>query len=68
MVVSLLIGIGIGMVIMFLFYTFRTGFGTITIDQTDLIKDMYSIEIEDLDALERKKRVILKVRKTNTQI
>lgn len=68
MVVSLLIGIGIGMVIMFLFYTFRTAFGTITIDQTDLIKDMYSIEIEDLDALERKKRVILKVRKTNTQI
>lgn len=68
MVVSLLIGIGIGMVIMFLFYTFRTAFGTITIDQTDLIKDMYSIEIEDLDALERKKRIILKVRKTNTQI
>lgn len=68
MVVSLLIGIGIGMVIMFLVYTCRTAFGTITIDQTDLIKDMYSIEIEDLDALERKKRVILKVRKTNTQI
>ena len=67
MITGLVIGIGIGMVLMYMLSLLKTAFGTITIDQTDLIKDMYKIEIEDLDALEKKKRVVLKVKNINTQ-
>ena len=67
MITGLVIGIGIGMVLMYLLSLLKTAFGIITIDQTDLIKDMYKIEIEDLDALEKKKRVVLKVKNINTQ-
>lgn len=67
MVVGLVFGVVIGIILSFMYSSFRTAFGTITIDQTDLIKDMYKIEIEDLDALENKKRVVLKVKNINTQ-
>ena len=67
MITGLVIGIGIGMGSMYILSLLKTAFGIITIDQTDLIKDMYKIEIEDLDALEKKKRVVLKVKNINTQ-
>ncbi len=63
----LMVGVLIGFFITCLCWVLTSSFGTITIDQTDLIKDMYKIEIEDLDVLETKKRVILRVKKINTQ-
>ena len=44
----------------------RTSFGELKIDCSDPDKDLYSIEVGDLDELAKKKRVILKVVKTAT--
>ena len=63
----LMVGVLIGFFVTCLCWALTSSFGIITIDQTDLIKDMYKIEIEDLDVLETKKRVILRVKKINTQ-
>lgn len=65
--IGLMVGVLIGFFIPYLSWALTSSFGTITIDQTDLIKDMYKIEIEDLDVLETKHRVVLKVKKINTQ-
>lgn len=40
---------------------FRYGWGTLKIDHSNPEKDVYRIDIEDLDKLDKKKRVILKV-------
>lgn len=65
--IGLMVGVLIGFFITCLSWALTSSFGTITIDQTDLIKDMYKIEIEDLDVLETKHRVILRVKKIDTQ-
>lgn len=43
------------------FMHFRSAHGTLRIDHSNPEKDVYRIEIDDLDALSRKKRVILEV-------
>nr|DAD58024.1 MAG TPA: hypothetical protein [Caudoviricetes sp.] len=38
-----------------------TGVGTLKIDHSDPEKDVYRIDIDDLDKLSKKKRIVLKV-------
>lgn len=40
----------------------KTVMGTLLIDETDSEKDVYRIEIDNLDKLKTKKKVILKVK------
>ena len=56
--IGLLVGSIISNIIFFIRY--RT-VGTLRIDHSDPAKDVYRIEIDDLDGLSNKKRVILKV-------
>ena len=56
--IGLLVGSIISNIIFFIRY--RT-VGTLRIDHSDPVKDVYRIEIDDLDGLSKKKNVILKV-------
>ena len=56
--IGLLVGSIISNIIFFIRY--RT-VGTLRIDHSDPVKDVYRIEIDDLDGLIKKKHVILKV-------
>ena len=56
--IGLLVGSIISNIIFFIRY--RT-VGTLRIDHSDPVKDVYRIEIDDLDGLTKKKHVILKV-------
>ena len=40
---------------------YRSASGTLRIDHSNPLKDIYRIEIDDLDKLSRKRRVVLKV-------
>lgn len=55
------LGVILGAVMASLLRLVRTTFGTLRIDCSDPEKDTYSLEIEELDKLPKKKRVILKV-------
>ena len=57
-----LIGLLVGSIIsnIMFFIRYRT-VGTLRIDHSDPVKDVYRIEIDDLDGLIKKKHVILKV-------
>lgn len=57
-----LIGLLVGSIIsnIIFFISYRT-VGTLRIDHSDPVKDVYRIEIDDLDGLIKKKHVILKV-------
>lgn len=57
-----LIGLFVGSIIsnIIFFIRYRT-VGTLRIDHSDPEKDVYRIEIDDLDGLSKKKHVILKV-------
>lgn len=41
-----------------------TGFGTLKIDRSNPEKDLYMFEVNDIDSLPRKKRIVLKIVKT----
>lgn len=56
--IGLLVGSIISNIIFFIRY--RT-VGTLRIDHSDPVKDVYRIEVDDLDGLIKKKHVILKV-------
>ena len=55
--VGLLTGFAIGMV----FYFMRRVEGTLRIDRTNPETDLYRFDIEDLDGLSKKKKILLKV-------
>ena len=57
-------GIIIGTIMANVLRLVRTSFGTLKIDCSDPDKDVYSIEIDDLDKLAKKKLVLLKVVRT----
>ena len=44
----------------------KTKFGVLKIDRSKDEKDLYSLELGDLDSLEGKKRIILKVEEINS--
>lgn len=54
-------GFIVGCIICGLISLFRRASGTLRIDQSDPEKDIYRIDIDDLDNLAKKKRVVLKV-------
>ena len=55
------VGILIGSIISILICHAHSSSGTLRIDHTNPEKDVYRIEIDDLDKLSKKKRIILKV-------
>lgn len=56
-----LVGTLIGSIISNIIFYALSGSGTLRIDHSDPEKDVYRIEIDDLDNLSKHKRVILKV-------
>lgn len=56
-----IVGILIGCIINILICRAHSSSGTLRIDHTNPEKDVYRIEIDDLDKLSKKKRIILKV-------
>ena len=63
--ISFIIGFGgflIGMVVGLLIANSKTVMGSLIIDDTDENKDVYRIEIDNLDVLPKKKQILLKVK------
>jgi hypothetical protein len=56
-ILGMIIGSGVGILI----FCLVSGSGMLRIDHSNPAKDIYRVEIEDLDILSKKKRVILKV-------
>lgn len=56
----LIVGVIIGVIAFVWHYCGRTN-GTLKIDHSNPEKDIYRIEIDDLDSLNKKKRIVLKV-------
>lgn len=54
-------GLFIGSLITNIVYLVKQASGTLRIDHANPEKDVYRIEIDDLDALSKKKKVVLKV-------
>ena len=55
-----------GIVLKTLIVNSKTKFGVLKIDRSKDEKDLYSLELGDLDSLEGKKRIILKVEEINS--
>lgn len=55
----LMIGMFSGVIITSLIYFSQSTSGTLRIDHSDQDKDVYRLDIKDLDILEKKKRLIL---------
>lgn len=55
------VGVFIGSIVSNIIFYVISSSGTLRIDHTNPEKDVYRIEIDDLDKLSRKKRVVLKV-------
>ena len=60
-VVWIIIGVVIGIAMMYISNRIRSTSGTLRIDHTNPDKDVYRFEINNLDALAKKKRVILEI-------
>ena len=63
--ISFIIGFGsfiIGIIIGVLLSNSKTVIGSLIIDDTDESTDVYRIEINDLDIIPKKKRILLKVK------
>lgn len=54
-------GIIFGIGVMLLYMVLKTAFGTLRIDHHNPEKDVYRFEIDDLDKIKSRKRVVLKV-------
>lgn len=55
------VGFIIGFVLTILIRLVKPTAGTLMIDHSDPIKDLYRFEIKDLDGLSKKKRIVLSV-------
>lgn len=55
------VGVSIGSIIASIIFYVRSSSGTLRIDRTNPEKDVYRLEIDDLDKLSKKKHVILKI-------
>lgn len=54
-------GVVLGLLIMAVVYKFQTIAGILKIDHSDPEKDVYRLDIADLDKLDKKRRVALKI-------
>ena len=59
--ISVLVGFIFGVAITLIIMLNRTSLGTLRIDHSNLEKDIYRIDIEDLDKLSKKKVVMLTI-------
>ena len=59
--ISVLVGFIFGVAITLIVRLNRTSFGTLRIDHSNLEKDIYRIDIEDLDKLSKKKVIMLTI-------
>ena len=57
------IGVVVGIIITSVFWIVRSGHGVLNIDRTDPNKDVYRLDINDLDGMAKKKHILLKVNK-----
>ena len=55
-------GVFVGFCLTTIIQRLKTVFGILKVDRSDPTKDVYSIDIEDLDSLNHKKRVILTIK------
>lgn len=55
------IGAIIGLIMVNIYHCMRTSSGTLRIDHSNPDKDVYRIELDDLDNLSKKKRIVLQV-------
>lgn len=55
------VGVIVGSILTTIIRNFRTKSGTLRIDHTNPSKDVYRFEIDDLDSLSKKKRIVLKI-------
>lgn len=51
----------IGSIVVNIYHYMRTSSGTLRIDHSNPDKDVYRIELDDLDNLSKKKRIVLQV-------
>lgn len=66
--INFIIGFGgflIGIVVGLLIANSKTVMGSLIIDDTDENTDVYRIEINDLDVIPKKKRILLKVKNSH---
>ncbi len=56
-----LIGVAVGSSVTNLIFYLRSGFGVLRIDHSNPDKDVYRLEIDKIDDISKKKRVVLKV-------
>ena len=63
--IAFIFGFLSGIVLKTLIVNSKTKFGVLKIDRSKDEKDLYSLELGDLDSLEGKKRIILKVEEIN---
>lgn len=56
-----LIGVLVGTIIASILLSNRSGSGVLKIDHSDPEKDVYRFEINDLDSLNKKKEIVLKI-------
>lgn len=61
LVVPFIVGAIVGMVLASIIYLACNTVGTLRIDHTSSEKDIYRIEIDDLDSLNDKSRIVLKI-------
>lgn len=64
--ITFIFGFLSGIVLKTLIVNSKTKFGVLKIDRSKDEKDLYSLELGDLDSLEGKKRIILKVEEINS--
>ena len=63
--INFIIGFGgflVGIIVGLLIANSKTVMGSLIIDDTDENKDIYRIEINDLDVIPKKKRILLRVK------
>ena len=59
--VLFMLGICIGALIMCIIHNHRAGTGVLRVDHSDPNKDLYRFEIDELDKLDKKKRLNIKI-------
>lgn len=55
------IGVIIGSIVANIYHYMHTSSGTLRIDHSNPDKDVYRIELDDLDNLSKKKRIVLQI-------
>lgn len=63
----LVLGTVVGSLISCIIFYTQSGHGTLKIDRTNPVKELYSLELGSLDDLPKKKRIVLKIKITDSR-